>query len=269
MIKFIASDIDGTLTQIPLANYLDEEMYKTIQRCLAKDIKFVAASGRNYANMKKMFLPVWRDIYFVSDNGSCIMHEDEILHQVIIPTPLVVEIAQYLDTLPDCAYAFSTARKLLIPEEPRDFADTNIYGAHNAAIIINSLDEVYEEDIIKISTCHPPEIIYERDKYLQEKWGDKLEVAIAGNNWIDITLTNKGAALRRLFHDFDIDHSQAMVFGDNFNDVGMLSAVDYSFAMVDADEGVRAHANYETYNVGKVIEHYLATGEVKSFPRED
>ena len=57
MIKLVASDLDGTL----LHNYqqtVPKEIYDTIRALHEKGIIFTAASGRQYANMKKMFAPV-------------------------------------------------------------------------------------------------------------------------------------------------------------------------------------------------------------------
>ena len=62
MIKLVASDLDGTLL-LNGAQSLPEELFPLIKELKELGILFVAASGRQYANMKRMFAPVvdvWR-----------------------------------------------------------------------------------------------------------------------------------------------------------------------------------------------------------------
>ena len=79
MIKLVASDLDGTLL-FKGAQSLPEEIFPLIRQLKELGILFVAASGRQYANMKKMFapqkvfmtkkdqnLPVPRKIFTISD----------------------------------------------------------------------------------------------------------------------------------------------------------------------------------------------------------
>lgn len=52
MIKLVASDLDGTLL-FKGAQSLPEEIFPLIRQLKKMGILFVAASGRQYANMKK------------------------------------------------------------------------------------------------------------------------------------------------------------------------------------------------------------------------
>ena len=61
MIKLVASDLDGTLL-FKGAQSLPEEIFPLIRQLKKMGILFVAASGRQYANMKKMFRPVVDDM---------------------------------------------------------------------------------------------------------------------------------------------------------------------------------------------------------------
>ena len=68
MIKLVASDLDGTLL-LKGAQSLPEEIFPLIRQLKELGILFVAASGRQYANMKKMFVPVEKDVAFICENG--------------------------------------------------------------------------------------------------------------------------------------------------------------------------------------------------------
>lgn len=57
MIKYIASDLDGTLLHNG-AQQLPEEIFDLIRALKSRGIHFIAASGRQYYNMYRMFEPV-------------------------------------------------------------------------------------------------------------------------------------------------------------------------------------------------------------------
>ena len=67
MIKLVASDLDGTL----LHNYqqtVPKEIYDTIKALHEKGIIFTAASGRQYANIRRLFAPLGFDIPYIAEN---------------------------------------------------------------------------------------------------------------------------------------------------------------------------------------------------------
>ena len=57
MIKLVASDLDGTLL-LHKAQSLPEEIFSLIRQLEELGIMFVAASGRQYPNMTKLFATV-------------------------------------------------------------------------------------------------------------------------------------------------------------------------------------------------------------------
>ena len=61
MIKYVASDLDGTLLRNG-AQSLDAEVFDLIRRLKEKGIHFIAASGRQYDNLYRLFEPVQDEI---------------------------------------------------------------------------------------------------------------------------------------------------------------------------------------------------------------
>ena len=72
MIKLVASDLDGTLL-LHKAQSLPEEIFSLIRQLEELGIMFVAASGRQYPNMTKLFAPVASEISYISENGALAM----------------------------------------------------------------------------------------------------------------------------------------------------------------------------------------------------
>ena len=57
MIRLIACDIDGTLLP-PGEKRLDPIYFDQIDRLAKQGIRFAAASGRQYTNLRRLFAPV-------------------------------------------------------------------------------------------------------------------------------------------------------------------------------------------------------------------
>ena len=80
MIKLVASDLDGTLL-LHKAQSLPEEIFSLIRQLEELGIMFVAASGRQYPNMTKLFAPVASEISYISENGALAVDHGEVLYQ--------------------------------------------------------------------------------------------------------------------------------------------------------------------------------------------
>ena len=78
MVKFIATDLDGTL--LDGERRLPEEIFPLIAKLKELGVLFAPASGRQYANLKKLFEPVADDVLFICENGALIKYRGKTLH---------------------------------------------------------------------------------------------------------------------------------------------------------------------------------------------
>lgn len=78
MVKLIASDLDGTLLKNG-AQELNTTVFQQILALRENGIYFVAASGRQYENLRRLFAPVKDDISYIAENGSLCIHKGNIL----------------------------------------------------------------------------------------------------------------------------------------------------------------------------------------------
>ena len=95
MIKLVASDLDGTL----LHNYqqtVPKEIYDTIKALHEKGIIFTAASGRQYANIRRLFAPLGFDIPYIAENGSMCVYKEEVLATGLTPSKTIRHILDAL-----------------------------------------------------------------------------------------------------------------------------------------------------------------------------
>ena len=101
MIKYIASDLDGTLLQNG-AQKPDNETLELIRRLTEAGIHFIAASGRQYINMYRMFGPVQDMISYVSENGALVMDQHKAVTKGSLDRDLVLRITEYAKGYPAC-----------------------------------------------------------------------------------------------------------------------------------------------------------------------
>ena len=91
MIKLIASDLDGTLLQNG-AQELTPYAIDLIHRITEKGIHFIAASGRQYDNERRLFADIKDEISYIAENGSLCIHEGKVISRGIIPDDLAYRI---------------------------------------------------------------------------------------------------------------------------------------------------------------------------------
>lgn len=109
MIKLVASDLDGTL----LHNYqqtVPKEIYDTIKALHEKGIIFTAASGRQYANIRRLFAPLGFDIPYIAENGSMCVYKEEVLATGLTPSKTIRHI---LDALMEYRKIYHTGHCIL------------------------------------------------------------------------------------------------------------------------------------------------------------
>ena len=226
MIRLIASDLDGTL--LNERGQLPEGIFDLIRALNARGIRFAAASGRQYGNVKRLFFPVWREMDFICENGALISANGQISAETF-PRPLAEEIVkdilhagmELLISAPETSYVLSSAS--------RAYTDDLVYRLKNTVTVIDDPAAVLEE-AIKISGFHPNGVARLAPP-VQEKWRGKVHCDIAGRDWLDFTQSSKGTGIRALAASLGVSLSDTVAFGDQFNDESMLSAVGHPYIM--------------------------------------
>ncbi len=244
MIKLIASDIDGTLVPDG-TDRIDPKMMDVIRRLKEKGIIFAGASGRQFLSMKRLFNPVWQDIYYITDNGSILHSATTIMKKHVIPRHLLMELIHDAKMLPDCDIMLCGEDAAYCEEHSEMFFWMRDSYKFNIKVL-GDFETHLTDDIVKMS-------IYQKDhaeetvsRWFEPKWRDKFNIASAGTMWIDIVEpdADKGSSLRELQKQLGISPGETMVFGDNINDLGMLAAAEESYAIGSARDEVKNAAKH-------------------------
>ena len=155
MIKLVASDLDGTL----LHNYqqtVPKEIYDTIKALHEKGIIFTAASGRQYANIRRLFAPLGFDIPYIAENGSLCIYKEEVLATGLTPSKTIRHI---LDALMEYRKIYHTGHCILSVKDTyysdstdERFIDYMENDMHNIVTYVPDLYAI-KEPIIKAAIC--------------------------------------------------------------------------------------------------------------------
>ena len=120
--------------------------------------------------------------------------------------------------------------------------------------------------IMKLAVFEPAGLTEESVKYWMDRFGKECVVVTSGNEWIDFIPfgTNKAKGIREYQKRYHISPEECISFGDEYNDIEMLKAVKYGFAMEHSKEGVRAATSYMTKQVEPVLEKLIrAKGKIE------
>lgn len=240
MIKLIASDIDGTL--LPYGEpALPEELFALIRRLGRCGAAFCPASGRQYHSLRRLFAPVADEVCFLCENGAVVFGPGPegrapVLSKTPMPRRDALALAEDIAALPGAAALLSGQFTTYTCRWPESYVRRVLDFTGNLTKAVERLEDI-PEDILKVSAFCPggPQ---EAAGALGPKWG-AYHMAIAGPEWLDFTLADKGTGLLGLCRALGVAPEDAAAFGDNFNDAPMLEAAGHPWLMESAAPELR------------------------------
>ena len=151
MIRLIAMDLDGTL--LTPEHQLPSGIFDMIRALRRKGVRFAAASGRQYGNVKRLFAEEASGMDFICENGAYVVTRGK-GSASWFPPDMVKEIArdildagmELLISAPETSYVLSSAS--------REYTDAMVYLLRNTVTVIEDDSSVVGE-CIKISGYHP------------------------------------------------------------------------------------------------------------------
>ena len=264
MIKLVASDLDGTLL-LHKAQSLPEEIFSLIRQLEELGNMIVAASGRLYPNMTKLFAPVASEISFISENGALAVEKGQVLYQDRFDKELANEILTAIIEKKDAEFTCSAKDYHYLMPKTESFRHYMVDLVKNECRIINSLDEI-TEPIMKLAVYESAGLTDEYVRYWTGQFGQRCTVVTSCNDWVDFIpfTTNKARGLAEYQKILNIKPEECITFGDEYNDIEMLKSVKYSFAMEHAKDGVKAAASYTAVRVEGVLRKLIqAEGKIE------
>jgi len=244
----IVSDLDGTM--LGKGNVLPEGTVEAIEALQAQGIRFVAASGRSYHDMQRIFREMCSEPSMICENGTSARTQGELLLRKIVPDELARRVIARLEECPQSDIMIT--------------GDDTQFSLHAEDAFLDWVEEAYKTRLIQLSTydelpCAPTKISIhwaggipaDAEKMLHETFDAECYVADSGNGWLDFMCPDagKGTALIELAKAEKFDLARTVCFGDSENDISMFEVCGLSYVMEDAREHVIASGDLICRNV--------------------
>ncbi len=257
MIQYIASDLDGTLLQNG-AQELPPQIFDLILKLKEKGIRFIAASGRTYPNLRYLFEPIKDDISYIAENGSLCIHNGQVISRGLIERELGLRIIKASRKIPACNCMLSCEDPLYTDSKDQRFLDHMTYEVHYEYTPVEDLLTV-TKPFLKLAFCSF-DGTQNMEPYFRNLFQSEISVVTSGNLWVDFIApnANKGSALKNLVKHLGISPENGIAFGDQYNDVEMLQCAGLSYAMENCAPGVEKYANRRTDSVEKILQNILS-----------
>lgn len=268
MYKLIACDLDETLLTVD--NKVSKRNVEAIQKADALGVKFVLATGRGFMTvqetLKEIGLHNKENEYVISFNGGAVTENknNKLLHFEGITHDFAAEIYRRGLNYDVCMHVYTKEDVYVynLVESEKEHLETKM---DYIEISDENLDFLKDEEIVKILYMNTDRTYLQKiEEELKEITGDS-DVSYSSNRYIEFNFkgVNKGAGIKFLAQHLDIDISETMAIGDNYNDLPMLETTGLAVGVQNMVPELKEKMDYvakTTHNedaVAEVIEKFI------------
>jgi len=273
MIRYLVSDLDGTLLQGHGESILDlsEVNKEGIKRAKEHGIHIIPATGRSVTYPIKLY-----EMYHFSDdiwgaglNGAAVYHNG-MIQEHGIPASEIKELLAFVEPL--IKYYDNIQLQDLWDKriyytnqkEPyfRMVKESKVLGCSSTSEleIKEYLQEYPDTNFGKFSLIsYDPTYNIELEKIITSRFGEKYTITRSNPTYLEITnqRASKGTFIQCLI-EHGIKREEIAVIGDSYNDASMFSEVIHSFALSHGEEYVKNHAAHVVDSVAEAIDWIIA-----------
>lgn len=248
--RLIALDIDGTLTNSE--KQISTPTLEALLDIQQKGCTVVIASGRPATGVRELADELQLDkygSYVLSYNGGLITNwrtKEEVYKQTL-PQDIIPELYDF---------AIKNNAGIITYENDTIIAGTDINKYMQIEADINKMEikktdnfsEYVSFPVIKCLMSGEPELIEKMEKELRKKYRSLLNIFRSEPFFLEIVPKNidKAQSLLRLLSGLGLSSEQMICCGDGFNDISMIEVAGLGVAMENAQEAVKAAADFVT-----------------------
>ena len=247
MIKLILTDLDGTF--LDSKGSFDKELYEQVKGSMDEQaIYFAPCTGKQCERVEELFGPeLSKDLWILGDSATRIKHNNEYVYESLLPNNLGIKLINKLEEIAnDYTIIACTPTAAMIKETTSEEDKQLVRGSYREVQLVEALHKI-TEDFVKITVYDRKKRCFEYVKELME-FKEQAYIVASEAAWIDISNAgvHKGTTVKELQKLLGVTKEETMAFGDGLNDIELLNAATYSFAMGNAFEETKAAANFIT-----------------------
>ncbi|KMT62844.1 HAD family hydrolase [Paenilisteria newyorkensis] len=245
MIKLVITDMDGTFLDSKGA--FNREFYQEVKELMArKNVAFAACTGKQCDRVEEMFGPAdTKDLWILGDSAARIKRNGEFVYESLIQNKLGLEMIAKLEAYRlDYVIIACTSAGAIVKDTVPDEIFNRMKHSYSELRRVADFNEI-DVDFVKISIYDVKEDSFQTRTQLADFF-DKAYIVASEGAWIDISDVgvHKGTTVARLQEILGVTHDETMVFGDGLNDLELMEAGLYSFAMRNGFPETKAAANF-------------------------
>jgi Cof subfamily protein (haloacid dehalogenase superfamily) len=245
-IKLIAIDMDDTL--LNEVQMITPRTREAIRLAMNRGVAVTIATGRMFCSALPFACELGIELPLITYNGA--MVREVSTGRILFHHPIPVETAQAVSEIfrEHGWYLQKYVDDVLYVAELDENA---LYYANYAGVEAVPLGgkfyDMTEAPTKMLSMGDRPQLDEIR-AVLTERWGSGLYMASSKTRYLELVDSgvNKGEALGHLAKNLGIQQSEVLAIGDSMNDVDMLEYAGVGVAMGNANEKVRAAADFVT-----------------------
>lgn len=243
-VKMVVTDMDGTL--LNSKSEVSGHFFELYEELKFHNVKFVAASGRQYSSIKEKLNSIAKEITIVAENGGYVKQGEAELESIYLSRENVELLLPSVKEAKELYTVLCGKKAAYIEQDQTKFVNI-LKEYYTQFTILDDFSQLPDDDIFKVAIYHfesSEKYIYPAVKHLE----NKFQIKISGENWVDISnpIANKGRAVKLLQDKYGISKNETMVFGDFNNDLEMIERGFFSYAMSNAHDNVKKAARFQT-----------------------
>jgi len=231
-IKMIVTDLDGTL--LLSDKTISERTIAILNKCREMGIKLVYATGRGGSAESLTSTALFDGK--ITMNGAIVKVEDTLVHSRLIPYQIARPLLVACDN-----------RGLCIVSETgnihySNFVVSDVWPAFTNFEIVDFSHHNMDAEKIYLTKLTP-----EDEKFVEEQLPDSLYMVVAQADDLVMIMhkeASKSKGISVLAHMWGIAPCEIVAFGDDMNDIDMLSYAGIGVAMGNAREELKAVSNF-------------------------
>ncbi|KRK97424.1 Cof-like hydrolase [Secundilactobacillus odoratitofui DSM 19909 = JCM 15043] len=256
MIKMVAVDMDGTFLNDERT--YDKQAFLTLfKRMKQNNVHFVAASGSQYQRLRHEFAEVADQMDYISQNGAIVHRGHDLQHIEAISDDQVHDVLQLLSQtfapgeINQEVVAGLNATYVNQDMDPEALKIVKYY--YRPVIGVTSLRQIaaraVKDQFTKLAISFTPGVDFDQaSSRLAKLLPQKLSSETSGFNTdlVGSANANKRSGIRALQEHYQVADDELMTFGDNENDLSMLTMTPNSYAMKNAAAKIQNAAAHVT-----------------------
>ena len=261
-IEAIAIDLDGTL--LTHDKKITPYSLSILQKAMEKGIKVIVATGRSLATCERFVNEIGVQDPIICYNGSCIydtLSQKDLFHQPM-SEEMCKEIISLVGTTKASLQAFRH-HKVYYTKDAKN-ADFLEPLTSSIGVIVEDFSSISPLEFTKAMYIGELEETEKIKEHLRQKFGESIHLVYSHPTYFEMLSkgATKGFALEKLLSSYNIDPKNTMAFGDESNDLEMLSLVGHPIAMGNGVPQVKEIARYiadscDNDGVAKAIEKWV------------